>query len=243
MVTLVSLTPRSPGRARSSPPQSVESLTSSTRPSEPVTARGQRTRQKILDAAEKVFGAMSYERASIVEITRTAGVAQGTFYVYFPSKKDVFVELVWHLNTRLREALRTATATLKNPSRFEIERTGALTFLKFLTDHKSSYAIVRQSEFVEPELFRDYYRKLSAGYRAGLEQAVATGQIRQCDPEAAVYMLMGVLDFIGMRWVLWEGRMPPQNVLDNMLAFMRDGMHMSVEPPAAPEPAEHDDPA
>ncbi|MCH9682730.1 MAG: TetR/AcrR family transcriptional regulator [Deltaproteobacteria bacterium] len=196
------------------------------RPAVPATARGQRTRRKLLDASEQVFGAMGYERASIVEITRTAGVAQGTFYVYFPSKKDVFVELVWDLNHRLRAALRAATATLDNPTRFEVERAGALAFLQFLTEHQSSYAIVRQSEFVDRDLFRDYYRRLSEGYRRALEHAMDAGQIRRFDPEAAVYIMMGILDFVGMRWVLWEGRMPPQEVIEGMLAFMRDGLKM-----------------
>ena len=69
---------------------------------EPVTARGQRTRQRILDAAETVFGERGYEAASIVDITRAAGVAQGTFYLYFNSKKAVFAELVGELGATLR---------------------------------------------------------------------------------------------------------------------------------------------
>ena len=90
----------------------------SDRAPEPATARGQRTRGKVLAAAEAVFGEMGYERASIVEITRAAGVAQGTFYVYFPSKKAVFVELVWELNRKLRKSLRMATDALVTPDRF-----------------------------------------------------------------------------------------------------------------------------
>ncbi|MCA9710009.1 MAG: TetR/AcrR family transcriptional regulator, partial [Myxococcales bacterium] len=86
-------------------------MTSSSHPrnGEPATTRGQRTRQRLLDAAENVFGGVGYGRASIVEITRTAGVAQGTFYVYFPSKKAIFVELVWELNRKLRRSLRLAS--------------------------------------------------------------------------------------------------------------------------------------
>ena len=68
----------------------------------PVTKRGHATRQSILKAAEEVFGEFGFDRASISEITRRAGVAQGTFYVYFPDKKSVFTELVHHLNTILR---------------------------------------------------------------------------------------------------------------------------------------------
>jgi AcrR family transcriptional regulator len=50
----------------------------SSNPLTPVTARGEATRRKILDAAEEVFGEMGYYEASISEITRRAGVAQGT---------------------------------------------------------------------------------------------------------------------------------------------------------------------
>ena len=68
----------------------------------PVTAKGRATRRALLDAAEAVFGEYSYDRASISEITRRAGVAQGTFYLYFPDKKAAFVELVHVLNHDLR---------------------------------------------------------------------------------------------------------------------------------------------
>lgn len=200
------------------------SSSSSGRAPEPATARGQRTRGKVLAAAEAVFGEMGYERASIVEITRAAGVAQGTFYVYFPSKKAVFVELVWELNRKLRKSLRMATDALVNPDRFELERVGALTFLRFVQEHENLYRIVRQAEFVDEELYREYYRELSAGYRRGLEASMDKGEIRRFDPDALVYMLMGILDFVGMRWVLWEGKLPPEAVLDDMLRFIRDGL-------------------
>ena len=49
----------------------------------PPTARGQKTRAKLLEAAEHVFGKVGYEAASIAGITQRAKVALGTFYVYF----------------------------------------------------------------------------------------------------------------------------------------------------------------
>ena len=60
----------------------------------PATARGEETRRRILDAAEEVFGEMGYYEASVAEITRRAGVAQGPFYIYFHTKRETFVELV-----------------------------------------------------------------------------------------------------------------------------------------------------
>ena len=63
-----------------------DSGVSSTKPvadATPKTARGRRTRQNILDAAEKEFGERGFHEAAINRITESAGVAMGTFYVHF----------------------------------------------------------------------------------------------------------------------------------------------------------------
>jgi len=50
-------------------------------------------RDQILKAARAVFDEKGYESATVSDIVRRAGVAQGTFYLYFESKKAVVVEL------------------------------------------------------------------------------------------------------------------------------------------------------
>ena len=52
----------------------------------PKTKRGRRTREKLLHAAEAEFGESGFADTSIASITQRAGVALGTFYVYFESK-------------------------------------------------------------------------------------------------------------------------------------------------------------
>lgn len=204
------------------------STSSRNRPvTKPITPRGQQTRQKLLEAAEAVFGEKGYERASIVEITQRAGVAQGTFYVYFPDKKAAFVELVEELSHRLRREIAEAVAGLFD--RMEIERVGFRTFFTFAHKHRNLYKIVRQAEFVDEELFRWYYRRLAEGYARGLVEAMEKGQIRCLDPECLAYCLMGIGDFLGMRWVLWDGESPPDEIFENMMAFIRHGMDLRRE--------------
>lgn len=194
---------------------------------EPATARGQRTRQKVLDAAEEVFGTRGYEAASIVDITRAAGVAQGTFYLYFPSKKAVFAELVGELGAKLRRTLAAAVTDLDD--RLAVERAGLHAFLGFVREHRNLYRIIRQAEFVDEALYRDYYTKLAKGYRDGLARAMTRGEIRKLDPEAVAFALMGVFDFLGMRWVLWEDRLPPQRVLDDVFTMIRNGLGIAQD--------------
>ena len=51
-------------------------------------------RQQILNAALKVFSEKGFEEATNAEIARIAGIAPGTIYNYFPSKRELLVEVV-----------------------------------------------------------------------------------------------------------------------------------------------------
>ncbi|MBZ5201532.1 TetR/AcrR family transcriptional regulator [Planomicrobium chinense] len=50
--------------------------------------RGERTREKILNAAKKVFSEKGYKEATVALIAERAGVGYGTVYAHFGSGKD-----------------------------------------------------------------------------------------------------------------------------------------------------------
>ena len=52
------------------------------------------TRQRLLDTAEKLFYARSYEDVGVQEICREAGVKKGSFYHFFPSKRDLTLAIL-----------------------------------------------------------------------------------------------------------------------------------------------------
>ncbi len=58
-----------------------------------VGVRGQRTRQRILDAALQVFGDEGFHRCSIARISEKADCSRVSFYQYFSGKEDVFGSL------------------------------------------------------------------------------------------------------------------------------------------------------
>jgi AcrR family transcriptional regulator len=200
----------------------MNQLSSSESKSLPKTARGRRTREKILAAAEQIFGELGYERASIVEITQRASVAQGSFYTYFPNKQAAFTELVRSLSTGLRTAV--AQAAGEETSRLAVERRSLIAFFTFILEHKSLYRIVRQAEFVDEELYRDYYRRIAQAYVRGLRKAVDAGELADLDVDTIAWSLMGMADFLGMRWVLWEDQLPPDSVIDTAMRFLHDGL-------------------
>lgn len=177
-----------------------------------------------------VFGTQGYFQASISDIVREAGVAQGTFYVYFESKRDVFVDLVRSLANTVREALAAAVARAKD--RIEQEEIGFAAFFSVVRQHPHLYRIVRQAEFVDPPTFREYYETFLPGYARGLRSAMDKGSVRRMDPETLAYCLMGIGDFVGMRWPYWTEKPVPPKVFETMMKFIRLGI--DAREPSAP---------
>ena len=63
-------------------------------PRKPVQTRGIQTREKILNAGEKLFISDGFHQVLADDIAREAGVSVGSFYSYFKDKRDVFLALV-----------------------------------------------------------------------------------------------------------------------------------------------------
>jgi AcrR family transcriptional regulator len=150
-----------------------------------------------------VFSEHGYHEASIVKLTETAGVAQGTFYLYFDSKKTIFDELVRDLNSRVRHAMKEGSS--QGGTRVEQELLGFKEFFRFTAEHPALYRIIRQAEFVSPEMLQYHYERLSQGYIDALKAAVEAGEIGALDPEVTAWALMGLGELIGLRWILWNG--------------------------------------
>ncbi|QTV79605.1 TetR/AcrR family transcriptional regulator [Microbacterium sp. NIBRBAC000506063] len=196
----------------------------------PLTKRGEATRRRLLEAAEAVFAELGYHEASIVKITERAGVALGTFYLYFDSKQTIFEALVIDLNSRVRHSMTEAMTGAT--SRIEAERRGFEGFFRFTAEHPALYRVVREAEFVSPQAMRLHYERIVEGYVAGLSAAQADGDVDAAlDPEITAWALMGMGELIGMRFLLWErdaaGTAPTEidpAVIDSMMLFIRNAL-------------------
>ena len=202
--------------------------------------KGARTRRRLLEAAERVFANLGYHDASIVKITEAAGVAQGTFYLYFTGKQEVFDVLVEDLNTRLRHHMSQASA--KGATRLEAERLGFEAFFRFTAEHPALYRIIRQAEFVSPKMLRLHYDRMAEGYIAGLRRASERGEIAIEDPVVTAWALMAVGEMVGMRWILWgEDRQVPADVFEQMMTLVARALGVPSRPPEAAKPREDRD--
>ena len=178
-----------------------------------VQQRGEETRTRILDVAQEAFARYGYDATGVAEICRRAGVTKGGFYHHFPSKQDVFLEMLerWleGMDQELQvmrsgeetvpDELRAMTAMV--PAVFQ-EAGGRLTlFLEFLTKAGHSPAVWQAT--VAP------FRKYHAFFAKMISDGIEEGSLRPVDPEMASNLLlsfavglltMGLLDPFGGDW-------------------------------------------
>jgi len=69
--------------------------------SEPRSAKGRRTRARLLEAGKAVFERDGFLQARISDIAAEAQVSHGSFYHYFDSKESLFKEIAEQVEVRL----------------------------------------------------------------------------------------------------------------------------------------------
>lgn len=188
----------------------------------PRTARGEKTRRKILDAAAAEFGERGFHDAGITRITQRAGVALGTFYTYFDSKEAVFRALVRYFSDNVREGAGKALSGA--PDQLTAEHRGLEWFLNFAREHKEIYRIIDQAEFVDPDVFRYHYESTVKRISARLEAAADRGELRPGVGEIEAWAIGGMNVFLGLRYGVWSEKSDLSEVARVANRLLREGL-------------------
>lgn len=159
------------------------------------------TKERLLASAEELIGSKGYFNTSIYEITKHAGYAQGTFYVYFESKSQLLKELVLWANHNLRNVLKNASKNING--RINQEMRNYKAFLLFMKIHRNLYEIVRESEFIVDGVGKHYYEKILDSYTRALEDPIKKGEIASYNKEDLGVFLMGIGHFMGLDLIIY----------------------------------------
>jgi AcrR family transcriptional regulator len=181
--------------------------------------------ERLLAAAEELFGERSFRRTTVADICARAGMATGSFYAHYASKVDIFAAVVRGINSDLRGAMRKALEQNDLDQRSR-ERACFAAYFGVVSKRPWIDRIVRESEFVAPGLFREYFEHLARGYARGVRAAQQAGEVdARYDPEVIAYIYTGIGNFVGMRWADWTaGGRVPDDVLDDVLELLARGL-------------------
>jgi AcrR family transcriptional regulator len=172
-----------------------------------------RRQQEILKAALEVFVKKGFAAATIPEIARGAGIAAGTIYLYYPSKRDLFAAVIE--NIVATPLLKIFEKNLEQEFPQTIKEAIADRF-RLLQGNIGSFLAPLMAEIQrEPELrayfvekvIRPFMSQMEALYRIRIE----TGEFRRTDPAIVVRMIGGLV--VGMNLLgLMEGPESPLNL-------------------------------
>lgn len=192
-----------------------------------------RNRNALLRAGAKVVARYGYAEASIARIAEEAGLAQGTFYLYFPTRQALLDEVLPFVGERLSEHIRRRVKGATNA--FEVEELSFRAAFDFLHDNPGFYRMLNEAEFAAPRGFSTQFENAAGRYLASLKRSSGRGELPGYEPrelEVLVYMLMAVRFYIYLRFVKGNGgktaRLPAW-VLRTYMKFIRSGLNASPE--------------
>ena len=158
------------------------------------------TKQHILDTAEHIFAERGYAATRISDICERAGVAKGLFYWYFPTKLDLFSELVRSMRLRLRRAQAEAMDPDADP--VERVRQGTAASVRFMAEHATYFSLL-DIERSDPSI-DDALRSGSEVYLDDVTALIAaaqqSGQIPDADPRLLALGVLGTVSSFSNAW-------------------------------------------
>ena len=167
-------------------------------------------RERILDAAERIFARHGFFHARVSEIAKEAGVADGTIYLYFKSKDDLLITLFESRMERVTAELGEAIAAVPASDPAARLRTFIHTHAALVVAHPALAEVLvvelRQSskfmkEYANPK-FGDFLKLLGGviegGQKAGVFDATLPAPI-------VARALFGMLDELALAWLLGRG--------------------------------------
>lgn len=191
----------------------------------PAAAIAEPPAERLLAAAEHLFGERSYRRTSVADICTAAGIATGSFYAHFGSKAEIFTAVIRRINADVRAVMAAALKTAADNQRAR-ERAAFRAYFDLMSQRPWIYRVVREAEFLAPAEFRAYYERLARGYARGVRVAQLAGEVdSRYDPEVIAYIYTGIGHFAGMRWAEWTGGgRVPDDIFDDLMDVLARGL-------------------
>ncbi|HUT77443.1 MAG TPA: TetR/AcrR family transcriptional regulator [Polyangia bacterium] len=157
----------------------------------------QERRSQILGEAARLFGDNGYHATSISDIIQSAGIARGTFYLYFDNKRAIFEELVDLLLERLDRAIRLVDTGPGAPSARRQLLDNLQRVIELLTEERSLLSILLEGAVGLDRAFDDklaeFYDRVTRAIESSLSLGREFGLVRPCDTRVVSLAVLGGL--------------------------------------------------
>lgn len=185
----------------------------------------QQRHEQIFRAASRVFISRGFDKATVREIAREAGLSLGSLYSYVRTKEDILYLVFDKLTTTLRENIRRAIEGIEDP----VEQIRAALRADLETTERYQDEILlmyQETKSLDHPALRsvlareaDYVRFFEEILRAGYQRGVFKG-----DPRLAADIITYLCSLVALRRWNLRHRFTPEEAREGLIAFILRGL-------------------
>ena len=157
----------------------------------------QERRAQVLRHAKQIFAHKGYHRTNVADIISTAGIARGTFYLYFQNKKDLFQELLQQVQTELAARILRLRVGPDNPGPVAQLRANLGRVVKYVLEERElTDILLNHSTGFDRDLdekISAFYDHIAALIQRSLDLGIEMQLVRPIDTRAIAYCILGAI--------------------------------------------------
>ena len=182
-------------------------------------------RVELLKVAREVLAEKGFEATTISEIVSRAGVAQGTFYLYFPSKISLVLTLATEMQEQIEQALRASYAEAKTLEEM-IDRSVQSAF-HITGQYRDILALVHsgihwlESEDVHAHIFTPYHALIAEAIRRAQEVGAVNPNL---NPDVTAVLIVGTIYYSADQCYVYHSSIPPEVYIAEASRFIRQAL-------------------
>jgi len=176
-----------------------------------------------METAARLFAERGYHPTSVADIVEHLGVGKGVFYWYFPSKDELFVEILRDAHQGLRRRQQAAIADEPDPIT-RIEQ-GIRASLEWFVGNRAYFTLFQQASTEErfASVLRRNEEIAIADTVRHIKDGIVEGRIADRDPEVLAQAVVGVVEQL-TRTYLFEREERVDEVTDSVVSFCLRGL-------------------
>jgi len=185
---------------------------------------------RILEAANKVFAKMGFEKATMNDIASEAGYGKASLYFYFKSKDEIFDALINSEMDKRRESISKILSEEGDPvtkldkfidDTFEHIQTKSDFIRIFHSEQQRVYALADEKF---RSMFRDAQQAMTKQLGAVISAGIKTGHFRKIDPEIGATVFLGALSSTVVHWFHSKGKISLENYKTQIMDILLKGV-------------------
>lgn len=172
-------------------------------------------KKKIIETAYQLFQSVGVSATAIDDVVKNAGIARGTFYLYFKDKSDLLEQLILYKSTETMKAiLRYARAGMRDDDAdfmTTVRRTLEM-YVDFLEAHRDILAVLHKNiAACMREFPRFYDEEADAMYGDILQKFEREGYTAE-DATQKLFIVISMVDSVCSDVILYGRPFPPAEI-------------------------------